>query len=589
MRQFLKYVLATIVGLLLFSFISFMLLFGIASVISMASDKQVSVSEKSVLKLDLDNPIREIGEDNPFAELLPFTSDGNVMGLIELRKALANAKADPNIKGIYLKTESPQAGWASLEEVRNALIDFKQSKKFVYAYGENMSEKGYYVASVADNIYLNPIGSLEWNGLEGEYMFFKGTLDKLGVKPLIFRVGEFKSAVEPFIREDMSQPNKLQTASFLNSLNNHFMANVARSRGLQLADLQKLADNLSIQTAADAQRAKLVTRVAYFDEVENELRQKLDIAGDKKINYISLGKYGKAKKYVLDGNSRNRIAVIVASGEIVSGKDNDRDNIASDKVAEQLRKARLDDKVKAVVLRINSPGGSALASDVMWREITLTNKVKPVVASMSDYAASGGYYMAMGCRRIVAYPNTITGSIGVFGMLFNAQNFFKEKLGITYDRVTTNKYSDFPSVTHEMSEFEKNIIQQSVERTYNVFTTKAAQGRKMSVDSLKALASGRVWSGEQAKANGLIDALGGLDEAVKLAAKDAGLKDGDYRLRFIPEKRSFMERFFNTLSDEEEARINSQLGEAAPYLKYMKKLKNLEGIQARMPFELTIR
>ncbi|GAA4449798.1 signal peptide peptidase SppA [Nibrella saemangeumensis] len=589
MRQFLKYVLATIVGLLLFTFIGFMLLFGVASVITAASDKQVSVSEKSVLKLDLDNPIREIGEDNPFAELLPFTSDGDVTGLIELRRALANAKADPNIKGVYLKTESPQAGWASLEEVRNALIDFKQSKKFVYAYGENMSEKGYYIASVADNIYLNPIGGLEWNGLEGEYMFFKGTLDKLGVKPLIFRVGEFKSAVEPFIREDMSEPNKLQTASFLNSINNHFMANVAKSRGLQLAELQRLADNLSIQTAADAQKAKLVTRVAYFDEVENDMRRKLDVDEEKKINYISLNKYSKAKKYVDEGNSRNRIAVIVASGDIVSGKDNNQDNIASDKVAEQLRRARLDDRVKAVVLRINSPGGSALASDVMWREITLTNKVKPVIASMSDYAASGGYYMAMGCRKIVAAPNTITGSIGVFGMLFNAQNFFKEKLGITYDRVTTNKYSDFPSVTHEMTEFEKNVIQQSVERTYNVFTTKAAQGRKMPVDSLRSLASGRVWSGEQAKANGLVDALGGLDEAVKLAAKDAGLKEGDYRLRFIPEKRNFMERFVNTISDEEEARINSQLGEAAPYLKYMKKLKNLEGIQARMPFELTIR
>lgn len=588
MQQFFKYVLATIVGLLLFSFIGFMLLFGIASVISAASDKQVTVSEKSVLKLNLDTPIHEIGEDNPLADVLPFTSNGDVVGLIDLRKALANAKADPNIKGVYLQTESPQAGWATLEEVRNALIDFKKSKKFVYAYGENMTEKGYYLASVADNIYLNPVGALEWNGLEGEYMFFKGTLDKLGVKPLIFRVGEFKSAVEPFIREDMSEPSKQQTASFLNSINNHFMANVAKSRNLSLANLRALADNLSIQTANDALKAKLVTRVAYFDEVETDMRKKLDVDDDKKISYISLNKYSKARKYVEEGSSRNRIAVIVASGDIVSGKGDD-DNIASEKIAEQFRRARLDDKVKAVVLRINSPGGSALASDVMWREITLTNKVKPVIASMSDYAASGGYYMAMGCRRIVAEPNTITGSIGVFGMLFNAQGFFKDKLGITYDRVTTNKYSDFPSVTHEMTEFEKDIIQKGVERTYNLFTTKAAQGRKMPVDSLRALASGRVWSGEQAKANGLVDALGGMDEAVRLAAKDAGLKEGDYRLRYIPEKKNFMERFITTLSDEEESRINSQLGEAAPYLKYMKKLKNLEGIQARLPFDLTIR
>jgi len=587
MRQFLKYVLATVVGLLLFSFVGFLLLVGIGSAISASSDKEVTVKENSVLKLNLNSPIREIGVDNPFNGFGVFRSSGDVIGLIDLKEALANAKLDPNIKGVYLQTEYPQAGWATLEEIRNALIDFKKSKKFVVAYGEVITEKGYYIASVADNIYLNPAGTLEWNGLEAEYTFFKGTLDKLGIKPVIFRVGEFKSAVEPFLREDMSEASKLQTASYLNSINDHFLANVAQSRGLQAPTLKKLADDLSIQKPGDALKAKLVTDVAYWDEVEAAMKKSLDVDEDKKINYVSLSNYENAKKYVDEGSSSNRIAVIVASGEITSGKDDD--GIASDRVAEQIRKARLDDRVKAIVIRVNSPGGSALASDVMWREVTLANKVKPVVASMSDYAASGGYYLSMGARQIVADPNTITGSIGIFGLLFNAEGFSKDKLGITYDRVVTNSHADFPSFTREMTEFERNVLQQNVNRGYELFTGKAAQGRKMPIDSLKALASGRVWSGAQAKANGLVDELGGLDKAIQLAAKDANLKTGDYRVRYIPEKKNVLQEFFKSFSDDEETRLMDQLGALAPYVQYVKKLKNMEGVQARMPFELNIK
>ncbi|WP_128548532.1 signal peptide peptidase SppA [Larkinella soli] len=587
MRQFLKYVLATVVGLMVFSFVAFLMLLAVGSALSAASGDEVSVKENSVLKLNLNSPIREIGVDNPFGGFGPLNSEGDVIGLIDLKRALANAKLDPNIKGIYIESEYPQAGWATLEEVRNSLIDFKKSNKFITAYGEVMTEKGYYLASVADNICLNPTGALEWNGLEAEYIFFKGTLDKLNIQPMIFRVGEFKSAVEPFFRENMSEANRLQTASFLNSINDHFLQSISKSRRIGVPELRKMADDLTIQTAGDAVRAKLVTKAAYYDEVETDMKKALKIDAKKKIDFISLGKYENAKNYVEEGNLKNRIAVIVASGDITSGKGDD--GIASDRVAEQIRKARLDEKVKAIVIRVNSPGGSALASDVLWREISLANKAKPVVASMSDYAASGGYYMAMGARRIVADPNTITGSIGVFGLLFNIEGFFKEKLGMTYDRVTTNTYSDFPSLTREMSAFEKNRLQQNADRFYEIFTKKAAQGRRMPVDSLKALASGRVWSGTQAKANGLVDELGGLETAVALAAKEAKLKEGDYRVRYTPEKKNALEELIKNFTGSEEERMEARLGELAPYVKYLKMLDNLQGVQARLPFEMNIR
>ena len=306
MRQFLKYTLATIVGLLLFTIITFFILGGIGAALSSGSKNQVSVKANSVLKLNLDSPIQERGVDNPFSGFGgPLNSDGDVIGLIDVKQALKDAKTDDNIKGVYLQTEYPQAGWASLEEIRNAIIDFKKSKKFVYAYGEVMTEKGYYLASVADKIYLNPAGALEWNGLNAELSFYKGTLDKLGIKPEIFRVGEFKSAVEPFIRENMSDPNRLQVSSFLNSINNHMLVGVAQSRGLRVDSLKRYADNLTIQTPGDALRYKLVTNVGYTDEIEADLRKVLGITERKKIDYISLDKYKDAEKE--DGDSERRL------------------------------------------------------------------------------------------------------------------------------------------------------------------------------------------------------------------------------------------------------------------------------------------
>lgn len=589
MRQFFKYVLATIVGLVLFSVLWFFLLIGFSAAVSSTSNRSTQVKTNSVLKLDLDDPIEERGSENPFAEFGAFSGPSNAIGLVELRKALLKAKTDDNIQGIYLKSEHPQAGWASIEEIRNALIDFKQSKKFIYSYAETMDEKGYYLASVADKVYLNPAGDMEWNGLDAELTFFKGTLDKLGLKPEIFRVGEFKSAVEPFIRENMSEPNKRQVTSFLNSINDHMLVRIAQSRNLRVDSLKRYADNLTIEQPKDALRTKLVTNVAYEDELDALLHKQLDVEAKKKINYVSLKDYQEAEDTSeTDNTSKNRIAVIVASGDIVSGKGGEN-SIGSEAIVDELKKARLDNNVKAIVLRVNSGGGSALASDVMYREVQLARKSKPVIGSMSDYAASGGYYMLMGCDKIVAQPNTITGSIGVFSLLFNTENFFKDKLGVSFDRVKTNENADFPATTHEMTPFQKQSLQRRTEQIYAEFTNKAAAGRKLPVDSIRAIAGGRVWTGSQGKAIGLVDQLGGLDDAVKLAARSAKLQEGDYRLKYQPRKKPFIEQIITSLSGDEETKLQAQLGELAPYVTYLKKLKTLEGIQARLPFEIKIR
>lgn len=565
----------------------FLLLIGVGAAFSSSSGKQ-TIADNAVLKIDLDKPVQERTSENPFKGFGTFGGPSDAIGLIDIKAALRHAKTDDKIKGIYLTAAMPQAGWASLEEIRNALIDFKTSKKFVYAYGETMTEKGYYLASVADKIYLNPAGDLEWNGLTAELTFFKGTLDKLNLKPEIFRVGEFKSAVEPFIRENMSEPNRLQYTSFLNSINDYTVLRIAQSRNLRVDSLKRYADNLTIREPADALRTKLVTNVGYQDEIEGLIRKQLTLEAKKKINYVSLSKYQDSYDDSDTGNGSNRIAVIIASGDINSGKSGDN-SIGSETIAEEIRKARLDDKVKAIVVRVNSGGGSALASDVMYREVELAKKAKPVIGSMSDYAASGGYYMLMGCNKIVAEPNTITGSIGVFSLLFNTETFFKDKLGVTFDRVNTNANSDFPAATHEMSPFQKQVLQKQTERIYAQFTSKAAAGRKLPIDSLRAIAGGRVWTGTQGKALGLVDQLGGLDDAVKLAAQSAKLKAGDYRLKYQPRQKPFFEQLMSSFSDDQETRVQAQLGELAPYVKYLKKLKTLEGVQMRMPFEMEIR
>ncbi|MBC5994992.1 signal peptide peptidase SppA [Pontibacter cellulosilyticus] len=585
MLNFLKYVLATIVGLLIFGFISILIMVGIIA--SAASDDEVKITEGSVLELKLDKPILERDPKNPFAELgFSFGSLSSSDGLDQIKAAIRRAKTDDNIEGIFLNMSFVDAGMGKLEEIRNELIDFKKSGKFVVSYTDLSMEKAYYVSSVADKIYLNPMGTIEFNGMSSEMFFFKKLLDKLNIEAQIFKVGTYKSAVEPFFLEKASDANREQLNSFLNSINDYQLQNIAKARNVSASELKNVQDNLLVRDPKDAKRYKLITDVGYYDEAISYMKSKIGKEEKDKLELVQLSKYKKVKDK--DGStSKNRIAVIYAEGDIVDG-DGDDDNIGGRKYADAIRKARMDENVKAVVLRISSPGGSALASDIMWREIQLTKKVKPVIASMSDVAASGGYYMAMGCDTIVAHPNTITGSIGVFGVIPNIQGFLNEKMGITVDHVSTGKFSEAPTITRPMTAEEKQIVQNQINQIYETFTSKAAQGRNMTQDKLKEYASGRVWSGAEAKQRNLVDVHGGLETAIAIAAKKAGIED-DYRLKELPARKSFLDEMFGDMGSQvKEQSVKAELGELYPYYKLYKKVEHLKGAQARMPYELII-
>jgi protease-4 len=591
--QFFKFVLATLVGLVLFSVLGFVALIGLVAVIGNSGSSK-TVASNSVLELKLDKPISERKQS---ADLLG--NSGSTIGLIGLKEVIGRAKEDDDIKGILLNLELVQGGMASLEEVRDALLDFKKAGKFIVAYHEITSEKSYYLSSVANEIYLHPQGTLEFNGLSSEVMFYKRLFDKAGIEPYIFRVGSFKSAVEPFFRENFSDSARYQTVTYLNSLNDHMLGQVAASRQIPAPRLHVISDSMLVHNAKDALRFKLVTKLGYYDEVQDYLRRKLGVKADEKPSVVSLSDYqdaDRADASASDKTSGNRIAVIYAEGDIVTGRGSD-DNIGSDKFAEAIRKARLDDKVKAVVLRINSPGGSSLASDIIYREVVLTKKVKPIIASMSDVAASGGYYIAMACDTIVAHPNTITGSIGVFGVLPNIQPLLADKLGITVDRVSTGKFSDLPTITRALSPYEKQQLQLEVNDIYADFTSKAATGRHMPVERLRRIASGRVWSGTEGKKIGLVDVLGSYEDALKIAASRAHLRADDYEVQRLPHQKSSIEKFFSrfTSDDDEdqaaaEARLlQAKLGPLYPAVRQYQQLTQMRGVQARLPYELEIK
>jgi protease-4 len=583
MKSFFKIFFASLLALIIF-FVGFFFIFaGIAS-----QDSEVKISDNSFLEIQLDRPIVEMTSDDPFAEFSQaLTNEAAPISLKDILESIKHAKTDDKIKGISLKAPIVMAGFAQIEEIRNALIDFKESGKPILAYSETFSETGYYVASVADNIILNPSGMLDMSGLSSEVSFFKGTFEKLNIEPQIFRVGTFKSAVEPFLRKDMSEASKEQISVLLNSVYEVLINNIADSRGINPTELRAISDQLKIRTTEDALNYKLVTQLGYYDEVLTKMREIAGLEEDASIPVVSVKKYSKS--FVADKYNTNRIAVIVAEGNIVSGKGGDG-NIGSDVFAKEIRKARLDDKIKAIVLRINSPGGSALASDVMWREVKLATEVKPVIASMSSVAASGGYYMAMACDTIVAQPNTITGSIGIFAIIPDLSKFMDTKLGITFDRVSTGEFSDLYTVTRTLNDAEKRIIQNSIERGYEDFTSKAAEGRNMSIDELLNVASGRVWSGIEAKENGLVDVLGGFDDAVSIAANSAGLTEGDYMKVYYPEKKPFFQQLLNEMgSSAKVLHKKYTYGEMANYVEELEYVMENKGLQTRMPFDLEIK
>lgn len=585
MLKFFKYVLATIVGLFLFFVISFFLLAGIGSALS-SSSGTVKLKENSVLRLNFDGNFGELkAPDDPFSELI---SPGSYnIGLNQFKEVLANAALDPDVKGISININNPNIGFGQMEEVLTALKEFKKSDKFVYSYSDYMSEGAVLLAALTDSSFINPMGSIEFNGLASEITFYKGALDKLGLEPLVFRVGEFKSAVEPFIRKDMSSESKLQVSEYLNSIADNVYADYAKNKGISKDKVDEILNQSSMLMAEDAVKHNLITGVAYSDQYEDIIRERIGVKKGKKINYVSYGSYTKAKKHVKPSTAKDRIAVIVSEGEIIDGEAA-YGQIGSKTFVKELRKVAKDDKVKAIVLRINSPGGSALASDIMWREIQLAREKKPVIASMGDLAASGGYYMAMGTDTIVAHPSTITGSIGIFGLLLNTEKLMNDKLGLTFDGVKTHTFADSPSMTRKMSDAEMQTIQNSVNRGYEVFTSKAAEGRKMDIDALKAVAGGRVWTGSQALERGLVDVLGNLDDAIKIAAEKADVEE--YRVRYYPSPKSEFDLLVEKMTKKDsDAKIKQYLGDFGEVYDLIKANQNKDYIQARMPYSIKIK
>lgn len=575
---FLRNLLATIVGLFLFSIIGFLILVGIFA--SASAEEVPSVKENAILYFPMTGVLQERAVEDPFLEA--FGNSPKVHSHLDILNAIWYAKDDDRIKGIYLKPQFLSAGFAQLQEIREALLDFKTSGKFIYAYGEYISESDYYVVSVADSLYLNPTGALEFNGLSANVVFYKGLFEKLDIEPEIFRVGEFKSAVEPYMRKDMSEENRLQYSELLNSVYNTYLTNLAPSLGKSKERLAEISGQMLLNLPADAANLKMVHKIGYEDELKAVMYDKVGISDSKDLPLMKIGKYAKAIEVEKD-YSTNKVAVIVAEGNIVmSGNE----GIVGKKYADEIKKARENDAIKAIVLRINSGGGSLTASDMIWRELMLTKNKKPIIASMSTVAASGGYYIAMPADTILAEPNTITGSIGIFGLWVNLSKFMENKIGITNDVVKTGEYADLLNPLEPLSDGERQKIQAGVDHGYEIFTSKAAAARNMSMDQLKKIAGGRVWSGEQALENGLIDALGGIDLAVELAAKAAGISD-DFKVRYYPEQKPFFEEVLNKMSEQAMLRIVGI--DTDPLVEKVKQLHNLQGIQAIMPGDLTIK
>ncbi len=577
---------ASMLGMILAWVLVFFLgIFIISGIISSASDKEVIVADHSVLEISLENPLKERTSKNPFDDLNFNFSKKRDLGLNDILKNIDKAKSDNHIKGIFLNLSSVSAGLAQLEEIHNALNDFKSSKKFIYAYSEDYNQASYYLASVADSIYLNPQGSFDWHGLRSEVMFLKGALEKLEIEPEVIRHGKFKSAVEPFINDKMSPENRAQISQLIHAIWNYYVAQVAESRHLDEQTIQDAAFNMIVRTPEKAVELKLVDKLAYDDEVQSALKKASGIGEKDKVKFMALKKYDKAfgasKPF-----SNKKIAVIYAIGEIHGG-DGDENTIGSDKISATIRKARLDTSIKAIVLRVNSPGGSALASDVIWREMLLAKKAKPVIVSMSDVAASGGYYISCAADTIVCEPNTITGSIGVFGLMFNAEKLLNNKLGITFDTVKTGRFGGIGSITHPLTAEERDIVQQEVERIYDTFITHVSEGRNISKAEVDSIGQGRVWSGVDAKRLGLVDVLGGINTAIEIAAKKAHLDN--YRTVSLPEPEDVFKKLLEDFSDDASIKsAKKNFGEIYSYYEQVHSLLGQQGVLARMPFEISV-
>jgi protease-4 len=587
-----------VAGILCTVIFAVMLISGLKSTFGkFGEDKSYTVKSNSVLMLKLDKAIKERGKENPLADMgIPFGGESGV-GLDEILKLVKKAEADTNIKGIYLDLNNDvAASAATLEEVRNALLSFKTGKKFIYAYAEGYSQKSYYLASVSDKIYLHPEGDLTFKGLSAQIMYYKNALEKLNLEIQVFRHGRFKSAVEPFLLDKMSPANRLQIETLLNSIWKNMLTGISKQRNISVEELQAMADELKVASPDDALQLKLVDELKYKDEFMDMLKAKLGVKEKAKINFVSLGNYAKSKDAKEEdaeedwdkSSSKKKLAIIYAVGSIESGNGDD-ETIGSETIAKAIKDARTDTTVKAIVLRVNSPGGSALASDVIWREVVLAKKAKPIIVSMGDVAASGGYYIACAADRIFAQSNTITGSIGVFGIMPNAKKLFNEKLGIYIDTANTAKHSDMGTPYRGATEMEAAHIQKGVEKVYDTFTKRVAEGRGMKQADVDSIGQGRVWSGRDALGIKLVDELGGINDAIKYTVNKAGLKEGDYDVVGYPKKKDPLKELLKGKKDEEETKIlKENLGIFYEYAKSIQNMTKVKGVQARLPFDFVI-
>jgi len=590
MKQFFKMFFASLLAMVVAGLVVVGLIMGIiiAAVDSATSTATPNVTSNSILLIETDKGLHEQGEENSLAA---FGGESSYSaGLFETIHAIRAAKTDNNIKGILLKLQGASNGWATMQQVREALLDFKSSKKKIYAYGEGITQRDYYLASVADVLYLNPVGGMELKGLASQSTFYKGALDKLDVKPEIFYAGKFKSATEPFRAEKMSDANKIQLGEVLHDIWGEMMQAVSAKTGMDTAAIQQLAATGAIRFATDAARYKLVDGVKYWDELEDVMRAAVGKKVDEKIPYTTLNDYANNNKGIKDGASK--IAVLFAEGEIVDGKGNDY-QVSSENMVKAIRQIQRDDKIKAVVLRVNSPGGSALASEVIHRELMLLKKKKPLIVSMGDVAASGGYYIASAADSIFALPTTITGSIGVFSMLFNVGDALKNKLGVTFDEVKTSPFADFPTGTRNLTPQEMAYMQAGVDTIYTTFKSRVSAGRKVSMEHVDSIAQGRVWTGSDAIGIGLVDRIGNLDIALKSAAAKANLKE--YGIATYPERvdqfRSMLKRLKGgpfTAATIKEA-MKEELGADYQYYQQLQWMMRINGrAQMALPYKMSI-
>lgn len=583
MKSFLKNILTTIIGIISSIIVMILLIIGFVAIIS--SEDEVKVKENSILKIDLANTsVVERSSENPFDGL---SLSGDVASTIELKKVLDNiekAKNDNKIKAIYINNiDKLKAGLSQIEEIRNKLVEFKSCGKPIIAYSEVYSQSGYYLSSVADEIYLNPEGVVELKGLSAGIMFYKGLLEKLDIDVQIIRHGKFKSAVEPFMLDKMSDANREQMQLLLNSFADNLFDSIASQRGMTLSNIHNHANNLSLENAKSCLDLNYVDALLYQDQVDDSL---LVISKSEKLNFISLNKYSNVKVEKKE-ISRNKIAIIYATGEINSG-EGDEKSIGSETTAKAIKTAREDKNVKAIVLRVNSPGGSALASDVIWRETVLAKEEKPLIVSMGDYAASGGYYIACAADSIVANPTTLTGSIGVFGMIPNLQKLYKNKLGISIDTVNTNKHADM-GMNRALTKFEEDKIQKSVVDIYTTFITHVGEGRNMSTTAVDEIGQGRVWTGYDAKDIGLIDTYGGLEKAIEIAVYLAEIED--YRIISLPKKKDPFTELALKFGGETSISdlVMLKLGLKTELTNPIENLLKRDKIQARIPFIMELK